>query len=663
MSIIIKKIRLYYLVLVLVAIIIPIIHYPRIYGKDAFQVIWMANALRDGALFSDNTWLIHPASYFGYYPFSYRAIGVPMFLAFLISLLNLFSFGIFGLTEAILVFNIILIIIIYKSSRNLGNRLFEEEWSRFVFVAAMLLSPYIIYRTTMDADTRIIITIIMIILLNLNLKVLNNDNKNIKNKDIFKTTIFLFLLLLVGAFVHRLWVATIITVVLMIFTIIILKYKILQKLTVILILPLSIIAFFVGLEIFGLDPLKIWSPFFDNSTIIGASANLSIDYTLQVGLVIIFFPVGVILTLYKLFIILRKSDDKKNVKLNNMNQQFLRKTLYKLSIILRKSDDKKNVKLNNMNQQFLRNSSYLLLFMVPFLFMAPSYYAITLFLPIVIIFSVQGLIYIKKILVNVSERLERLFPLILLALVVGYSLLYVEIILNINLWYLFVLIIIPLLFYLFIFIINKYSNISFDSVKLQKGLGISILFISMVIFTTTTVEGRLRYIDSNPYPWENRYLTDEEIEIIEYFQNEDINGLIFCAAGIYISERIGGIGFLPTFSESTLIGIPLFYGLINPNYVHENTEFSLSELFRFGLFTFTETDPITELLNSIRALDLREGADFEALVSYNVQYIISINDTFQSGGINNWPLIQSLQQSELFEPVFSTLHLLVWKIY
>ncbi|KKL80054.1 hypothetical protein LCGC14_2008640, partial [marine sediment metagenome] len=211
MSITIKKASLYYLVLVLVAIIIPIIHYPRIYGVDSFQVIWMSNALRDGALFSDNTWLIHPASYFGYYPFSHRAIGVPMFLAFLISLLNFFSFGIFGLTEAILAFNILLIIIIYKSSRNLGNRLFEEEWSRFIFVAAILLSPNIIYDVTMTVSTRIIITIVMIALLNLNLKVLGDDNYNK-----FKTTIFLFLLLLIGALAHRLWTGTLITMIFMI---------------------------------------------------------------------------------------------------------------------------------------------------------------------------------------------------------------------------------------------------------------------------------------------------------------------------------------------------------------------------------------------------------------------------------------------------------------
>jgi len=639
----IKKPSLYYFLLVLVAILFPLTYYPRIYGTDGFQIIWMANAIREGALFSDNTWLISPFSYFGYYPFSHRAIGVPMFLGFLITLLNFFSFGIFGMTEVILAYNIILIILIYKSSRNLGNRLFEEEWSRFVFVAAMLLSPYIIYRTTMDVDTRIIITIIMIVLLNLNLKVLNNDNKNIKK---FKTTIFLFLLLLVGAFAHRLWLATIITVVFMIFTIIILKYKILQKLTVILILPLSIIAFFVGLEIFGLDPLKIWSPFFDNSTLIGASTNLSINYALQAGLMILFFPVGVIITLYK------------------------------LSIILRKSDDKKTVKLNNVNPYLLRKSYYLLLFIVAFLFMAPSFYATTIFLPIIIIFSVKGLIYFKKFLGNVSERLERLFPLGLLFLSVGYSFLYVEIILNINLWYLFVIIIFSISIYLLIFIINKYGNIltskvSFDSVKLQKELRIFILVISVLIFTTTTVEGRLRSIDSSPYPWENRYLTDEEIEIIDYLKNEEIDGWIFTSAGILVAEKLAGVGFLPVFSKQTKDGKSLYYGFITPNEVHADVEFRLYSdiLIFFYLNDYTVKYPIRILINSIKNYNVTNTNDLYALQTFNLQYIITINNTILSNGGNQWPLEGENQWPLIlslpfeFEPVFSTQHYLVWRIY
>ena len=630
----IKNSSYYYFLLILVAIIFPLTYYPRIYGTDGFQIIWMANALREGALFSENTWLISPFSYFGFYPFSHRAIGVPMFLTFLISLLNFFSFGIFGLTEAILTFNIILLIIVYKSSRNLGNQLFEEEWSRFLFVAAILLSPYIIYRTTMDVDTRIIITIVMIVLLKMNLKLI--DNK--KNNNKFKTAIFMFLLLMVGALAHGLWLATILTIIFMLFTVIIRKYKKIQKLIVFLILPLSVIAFFVGLVIFGLDPLKIWSPFFDNSTLIGANTNLIINYALQAGLLIIFFPVGVIIILYKLTILIKKSNDEKNAQLNNKNQQFLRKNFY------------------------------LFLFIVPFLFMAPSFYAISLFLPIIIIFSVNGLIYIKKILANISERLERLFPLILLFLPVGYSFLYVEIILKINLWYLFVLLIISLIFYLFGFIINKYNNIifskvSFDSVKFQKGLWIFVLIISMLIFTTTTVVGRHRDIDSSPYPWENRYLTDEEIEIIDYFQKEEIYGLIFAATGILIAERLAGVGFLPVFNNQTLDGKSLYYGFIPPIEVHQHTEFTLfsSKLVFFYLNDYTVKYPMRYLMRSIIGFNVTKENDINALQSYKIQYIISINDTFVTNGGNQWPLIQSLPLK--MDPVYSTQHLLVWKLY
>ena len=633
--IIIKKTNLYYLVLVLVAIIIPIIHYPRIYGVDAFQVTWMANALREGVLFSDNTWLIHPTSYFGYYPFSHRAIGVPMFLGFLISLLNFFSFGIFGLTEAILAFNIILIIIIYKSSRNLGNRLFEEEWSRFVFVAAILLSPTIIYDTTMTVSTRIIITIVMIILLNLNLKVLSNDNHNK-----FKTTIFLFLLLLVGALAHRLWTGTIITIIFMIFTVFIRKYKKLHHLTVFLILPLSIFAFFYGLEFF----------YVDSSIGLGVTTFLEISLLLinyfgfWGGLISVFFPIGLIITLYKLTFTFKNS-------------------------IAFKTTKKNNTQLNNSQHEFIDRYYYLLLFIIPFLFMIFTYfYAITIFLPIIIIFSIQGLIYIKKFISRISKKLEWVFPILLLFLIVGYYLLRYRFYSIIVFWDVFFILGVSLILFLVVFLIINHNNLifshaSFNPHKLKTGIWIIAFTISFLAFSEINLEAGRFDVISSPYPWENRYLTNEEIEIIEYFQHEDIDGLILCAAGIFISERIGGVGFLPTFSESTLIGIPLFYGLITPNYVHENVKFSLSELVGFGLFTFDETNPITELVNAISALDVGKGEDFHALFSYNVQYIISINDTFQSGGANNWPLVRSLQQSELFDPVFSTLHLLIWKIY
>jgi len=633
----IKNPNLFYLVLVLVAIIFPLTTYPRIYGVDAFQVMWMANALRNGALFSENTWLIHPASYFGNYPFSFRAIGVPLLLAFLISLLNFFSFGILGIAEAILALNIILILIIYKSSRDLGNRLFKEEWSRFIFVAAILLSPNVINDTTMTVSTRIIITIVMIVLLKMNLKVLNNENKNI-NK--FKTAIFLFLLLLVGALVHKLWMGMVITIIIMIFTVFIRKYNKIQRLSVFLILPLSIIAFFIGLEFFYIDPGKIWSPFFDNSTLIGVSTNLSIHYALQAGLFLIFFPVGVIITLYK------------------------------LTILLKKSDDDKNVQLNNKNQQFLRINFYLLLFVVPFLFLAPSFYAITIFLPIIIIFSVYGLIYIKNyISTTFSKKFDWILPWFFLFFSVGYSFLYVLTILRIDLWFMFVLLSIAIFISLVRFVIDRYgrkiksktSFINFDNFKFVQGLEVLILIISILIFSTTTIVGQWRDVDSSPYPWKNRYLTEEEQEIINFFQNEDVFGLIYTNVP-EIANRISGVGFLPIFSDrSSSIGIALYYGFISPNEVHEHTLFSLLGLSELEFFMFNELDPIRSVRNFIIRLNVSlEGHLYMLQSEYNVQYIITENGNALSTGAS-WTLIQSLPT--VFTPVFSTQHLLVWRIY
>ena len=623
-----KSPRIYYFLLVLLVISFPIFIYPRIYGADAFQYIWMANTVRNGALFSENTWLIHPASYFGHYPFLYTPIGIPTFLALLISLLNMFSFGI---TEAILAFNIILIIIIYKSSRNLGNRLFEEEWSRFVFVAAVLLSPNVIFDTTMIVSTRIIITIIMIVLLNLNLKILSKDY-NFK----FKTTFFLFLLLLVGALSHRLWLGLVITIIFMIFTVFIRKYKKLQRLTVFLILPLIFIIFFLGLRFFYVDPRKIDSPFFDNSTLIGVSINLIIDLALKAGFILIFFPIGVIITLYKLVYLLKKSEEKREQPKNN-------------------------------NPQFLRKNFYLLLFIVPFSFMAPSFYAIVLFLPILIIFSVYGLIYIKQFISRFYKKLDWFFPMVVLFFSVGYSLLYAQMILRIDLGYMYVSFSIALFIYLVSVIVHKYNRkinskfsfIDINNYKFRQGSEVLVIVFSFIIFSTTTFVGLRRTVDSSPYPWENRYLTEEEQEIINFFKNEDIFGLIYTNVPL-IANRISGVGILPVFSDRYSLGV-LYYGFISPKKVHEYTIFSLSNLDKLIFFRFIDNNPIQNVRRYIILLNVSFEGDLHMLQSeYNVQYIITGNETVLATD-ESLTLIQSLPTA--FTPAFSTQHLLVWRIY
>ncbi len=637
-NITIKKTSLYYYILILAAIIILLANYPRMYGVDAFQVMWMAKALQDGALISDKTWLISPFSYFGYYPFSHRAIGVPMILAFLMSLLDFLSFGTFGLTEAVLVFNIILIIVIYKTSRNLGDRLFEEEWSRFVFVAAILFSVNAIQDFAMTVSTRIIITITMIALLNICIKLFEKDAK-IR----IKTIIVVILVLLVGALAHRLWMNTLATIIFLIFTLLIRKYKKLYHLSVFLIIPISIVAFFFGFEFFGLSRYG----FSADANFLDTSIFLSLYYVYAIGLIAIFFPFGVIIALYKL-----------TFSFNDFHSFF-------------KKRKKVHPQFITTNSKFRDIFYYLLLFLIPFLFFIfTTFYAIVIFLPIIVIFSVKGLVYIKNFISNFtifSRKLDWVFPVIPVFILIGYYLLRLEYYSRIALVDILLLTLVSLALFLLVFLINRYNNLhlsfsSLDSQKLKKFLWMVPLTLSILASSLINVEiGRYDNLNS-PYPWDNRYLTNEEIQIIDFFKGEDVDGLIFVADS-YIAERIGAVGFLPTFSGRTEIGIPLFYDIITPNYVYEHTEFSIKDIFSFTFFNFTQPDPIQELRNCIKNLDLREGNVLDTFLSYNIQYIITINETFQSGGINNWLLIQSLQQTESFEPVFITHHLLIWKIY
>ncbi|GAI81484.1 unnamed protein product, partial [marine sediment metagenome] len=217
---------------------------------------------------------------------------------------------------------------------------------------------------------------------------------------------------------------------------------------------------------------------------------------------------------------------------------------------------------------------------------------------------------------------------------------------------------------------NFYSKIFLDSLKMKKGIWILILTISILIFSITTIETNRAGVSSSPYPWENRYLTDEEIGIIYYFQNEEIDGLIFITDE-YIAERISGISLLPTFYGRSHIGKALWYDLLNPKEVIENTIFSLlfSNIIkqRFLIYSpeyasyYYETSPLELIRINIIKLNMTFEGDRVLLLSgYNVQYIVSSKENLPHYS-NEWLLIQSLYQSVL-EPVFSTQHLLVWKI-
>ena len=498
----------------------------------------------------------------------------------------------------------------------------------------------------MTVSTRVIIFITMLILINLNLKLINNSIK--KRKAI----ILMVFLILISVLAHRLWIATIITIIFSIIMIFIRKSGNLKRISIFLIIPVSVVAFFLGLELFSaldyefltrLDPNQTFAPYIDENSLLGIGILLGWFYTWNTGLILIFFPIGVVIVFYKLAISVRHFKDRNS---------------------------------NIEKKQHLLQKYYLILFIIPFAFLLPAtFYSIVIFFPLLIIFAIYGLIYIKKFISKYSETLSWILLVILLSISIAYSFLKVGVSANVNLWYVSVLTFLSFILFLFVLMINKFktqkfSKISFNPHKMKKGIWILILTFSILIFSISTIETNRAGMYSNPYPWENTILTNEEIEIIEFFQNEEIEGLIFTNIG-NIAGRISGYGLLPSFYGHSLAGEAIWYDIITSNEVIENTEFtfSFSDLFRLSFFTYWpeyatdyyETSPLEVLRRNIIALNMTIDRDRALLRSgFNVQYIISVNNNIDHFG-NELILIQSLYQSSI-DPIFITTNFLVWKI-
>ena len=347
-------------------------------------------------------------------------------------------------------------------------------------------------------------------------------------------------------------------------------------------------------------------------------------YGLTLAIISLFFPLGVIIILYKLIISFKKKTEKNYEQFSN-NRRFI--------------------------QWF-----YIILFILPFTFMLSSpYYALVIFFPIIIIFSIQGLIYIKNFLSTYSKKLSWFLLGFILSIPIMYSyfnqLIYVNIILQLLLFT-------SLILFFIVFALNKFKNLHFlkfslESFRLKKGIWTLILFIGMLFFSVIRV-------DRARGGYDVRYLTNDEIEIVEYFKNEEVDGLIFVPIPLVMS-RIRGFGFLPTFFDTESLGTALYYGFVSPDEVYKNTYFSMLGLSTFNFFKFNELNPIRSFKKKIIQLNVSLEGDLVLLRSeYKVQYIITEIETNLSS-IASWILIKSLENSDF--KVFSTQYLVVWKIY
>ena len=125
----------------LVSILIRIPKIPHIYGYDGFEIIWMAYAIKNGALIGQQTWLIHPLSYLGFYPFSQYPIGLPLILAAFLAI------GI-PLTISLVTIDILLTVICVIGAYKLSKMFFQKEIYKNTFLIMILLGSKDFYNYT-----------------------------------------------------------------------------------------------------------------------------------------------------------------------------------------------------------------------------------------------------------------------------------------------------------------------------------------------------------------------------------------------------------------------------------------------------------------------------------------------------------------------------------
>lgn len=623
-----------YGIISILAILFPITYYPMIQGTDAFQILWMAQAIKEGALFSQPTWLISIFSYFGYYPFSHRAVGVPIILCLLLIMLEIISLGI---EEAVLLYCIIVSLFTVISSKKLAETVFNGKWEQYLFTGATVFSTVIIMDISMTVSTRIIITIITMYMLDCSIKILKQKKMNYRN------ILSIISLILIGMFVHRLWTVVLIIPIIALIAKIILKLSRIRFYSLYLMIPIAVSLLIFGYNYFTIDPDKIFSPFFDNNTALGVTINLITHYTLQIGAILAFLPIGVIIvgkTIYR------------ELK-NNKEESIEQKNIIKHS---KKYEEKTDIYY------------YLIQLMLFFFFTLFTFYAIVIFLPIIVILSIIGfkglMIFLEKKLKLAIDK-ELILASILVLGASMYTLLYVIVWLPINYWHIVAMISLICISTVFFIFAHKLQIKNVNIQKLYALFKKTLILCAILAFTITTVVGRITYIQSSSFPWENRYLTEEEKDIINFLKQEEIEGIIF-TINEHIAIRLTGGGFLPVFYDRSPIGpdgTPLYYNIITPEEVKNNTVFSISGIFRLSPFGYNRTHPIRQLYSKVRNLNVSREEHMIILKDNNIQYIISVNPQYYGEAYSPLKLELSLNADIDFMPVFSTKHFDIWNIY
>jgi len=579
---------------------IPRVPYPN--GHDSFEVLWVAQAIVNGALQSDYSWLISPFSFLGFYPFSHYPIGTALFLSIFLGIglgieLSVFlssmiwyTFGVIGLVK-------------------LSEEIFgENKNEQLLFLLSVLIGSNDYYKYTYYtfSPRGILISLSFWYFLYV-FRFLKETNK--------KSFLKLLFLLILMVFFHRLSFIYILT---LFFTLIQkifkkmekkynIKVKINSKLSMILLL-IALILLYLGYNSFQITTGSIWlikktAENFDFFLII----SLIINYIIRLGILSIFFPIGFVALCFNGHAI------NKNIK------WFLIMCVYFLCFAWTK-----------------------------------QIYTVSLFLPIYNLLSVVGMSQFKRIKSKRVETDKIMLYISLILLVIVFLILIIIFTLIVPFFQTFYIIIIGSLFLLLYFIIAHRNS----SKKLQA-LIIITLILGTSVFSISMQEARDNRLTLTLYPntldYPQTRLTDDEKRVIEFIKENGCEGIVFIAdERIEIARRIGGYGFLPTLPGDHIVGQQIYYQWLSTEYVKSHSRFDLIHFINHFEFMYFGLNFEEKLYNEVYKLYVSKPEDFYMLRNYNIQYVVAIV------GSELTPLVNSLRY---IPPDFETSYLQVWKIF
>ena len=587
--------------LFLIILLNILLHLPRtshMQGNDAYVVVWMAKAMSNGWY---ESWTINPLSIFGYYPYSsYPAGGI-----FILSLL--FRVG-FTMDLAVYIYSMIFMFIGITSSYFLGKILFKEDKKTvYWFVLFFTLSPLFIDFTYWTCSLRGPFLSILPIALYFILKFL--ETPSIKN------FIFVIISSIILLSMHALLIGYSIYLVTALTVFVLPKFKNLifikklqdilkNKRVSILIIFLFYLSFFIlSLNLFG---AKGWVfNFVTKETTIVQSLNGNVFFIISLlAYTYVFFGFGLITILFVFGFLL----------------QFNKSS---------------NVITNKLHKGFFITAGFFVSIIIPFMDYAPLF-----ILPWVCFYSSIFIRYLNRRF----KKNRKLFYFICIWIV---FLIYLQRIgLTSMATYFLVLLLVGSLILLTISIyeILKFSNSYFHIISKLSLVIIFGIMLSSTAFTS---------LDDQNSSFPNYSLSNDEIIIAEYLEENNINNRIIVSYNQRVGRRIQAIGFQPVILTSNPPAM-LYYHYLNlsEEYIRSVTNFAFHYIFRYGTpFVANVTARSLEtdyLYKKVLELDLRNSSDYSiAIHEFQIGYVLLSSNPEDNVSIEGF-------SNNLFESIIET---------